>query len=525
MNTEKSSYSLFNPGTMVMLSLLMLACTSSEEEKKKLNSSNKFDRLPNVVFILADDLGYHDLGIYGQPLIQTPHIDRLATEGVRFTNFYAGSPVCAPSRSVLLTGQHTGHTKVRANYARQGQHPVPEYATNIHRMGLEEDDTTIGNVMQQAGYRTGLMGKWHLSGYEKENLPIHRGFDEYRGSDNASRESRKQDMELNGDEVVEIAEELRSDYSDDIKTANAVNFIKKNKDQPFFLMLSLSAPHKPFEIPSQGIYKDKPWNEMSKNYAAMITRLDQHVGMIRQTLQQEGLSENTVIIFGSDNGGEYRPFDGNKDDWKGDEEAYPVYEPQEWAEWTQLFKSTHPLKGGKGDMYEGGIRVPVIIHWPGQIEEGSVNTNPWYFADFMPTIAAIGGRTGIEGTDGINMIPVLKKEAEYPENRYLYWEFYHEGFAQALRWKDWKMIRWSTYRKRMYGEPQINDRRRSQKFPHLELYNLEKDISEENNVVEEYPQVREKMLELLDEARTETPYWPLTEEEKEGLRNSSVPQM
>ena len=524
MKTQKLSFRLIKLSTVMTISLIMMSCTFSDSEKRASSYSAEKGSV-NVVFILADDLGYHDLGSYGQSLIKTPNIDRLAEEGIKFTNFYAGSPVCAPSRSVLLTGQHTGHTKVRANYARQAQHPVPDYASNIHRMGLEEDDTTIGNVMQQAGYRTGLMGKWHLSGYKKENLPIHRGFDEYRGSDNAGRESRRRDMEFNGDKIVEISEDLRSDYSDDIKTANAVNFIKKNKDEPFFLVLSLSAPHKPFEIPSQGIYEDKPWNEMSRNYAAMITRVDEQVGMIRETLKEEGLSDNTVIIFGSDNGGEYRPFDGDKADWKGDEEAYPVYDPKEWAEWTQLFQSTHPLKGGKGDMYEGGIRVPMIVHWPGQLEGGVVNTDPWYFADFMPTIAAIGRITELGNTDGINMIPVLKKEQAYPENRYLYWEFYHEGFAQALRWKDWKLIRWSTYRKRMYGEPQINDRRRSAKFPHLELYNLEKDVSEEENVVEDYPQVRETMLELLNKARTETIYWPLTEKEKEGIRNSSTPQM
>jgi len=526
MKLKKLIFRITSVNIVVFISLIFVACDFSNKGGPDTNISTHIGQSPNVVFILADDLGYHDLGAYGQELIETPNIDQLAVEGMRFLDFYAGSPVCAPSRSVLMTGQHTGHTKVRGNYASEGgirKPPGSEEAPGIPRIGLQEGDITIGNLMQQAGYRTGLMGKWHLSGYDRQNLPIHRGFNEYRGSDNADDKSRAPDMEFYGDKVVEVPEEFRSDYNDDIKTRNAIDFIKRNSDQPFLLILSLGAPHKPFEIPSRGIYENQPWNEMSRNYAAMVTRLDQHVGIVMETLIEEGLDKNTVVIFGSDNGGEYRPYGG--DNWKGDEEAYPVYPPKDWTEWTQLFRSNYPLKGGKADMYEGGIRVPLIMRWPGQIERGSVNTDPWHFMDFMPTLAALGGVEPPANTDGINMLPIIQGRNDYPKDRYLYWEFNHESFAQAVRWRDWKFIRWSTYRKRMYGQPEINDQRRSEAYPFLELYDLKQDINEENNVVEEYPQIRKIILDFLEEARTESPYFPLTKEEKEGLTKSADPGM
>lgn len=511
----RSSISIFQILRILYFFLLVsfLGCDAPDLDDSKGISADfdDSDPPPNVIFILADDLGYHDLGVYGQELIKTPNIDQLAAEGIRFTNFYAGSPVCAPSRSVLLTGQHTGHTRVRANYARQGglgKPPRSDRAPGHLRVGLQESDTTIGNIMQHAGYWTGLMGKWHLSGYDKANLPLHRGFNEYRGSNLAGRGSG----EPKDNEAEDIPQKFSSDYNDDIKTYHAIDFIQRNRDKHFFLMVTLSAPHKPFEIFSQGIYKDRSWNEMSKNYAAMVTRMDWHVGEIMEALKREGVDKNTILLFGSDNGGEYRNYGGSN----------PVFSQEDWAQWTQLFKSNHPLKGGKADMYEGGIRVPMILRWPGQIKGGSVNNDLWYFPDFMPTLAAIGGVKPPADIDGINMLPILKKEEAYPKDRHLYWEFYHQSFAQAIRWQNWKLIRWSTYRKRIYGQKEINDQRRSEKFSFLELYNLGNDIAEEHNIVEQYPEIRQMLLDRMDSTRTESPYWPLTPEEKENLNYYSI---
>lgn len=465
------------------------------------------ERQPNIVLILADDMGYHDAGCYGQQHIKTPHIDQLANEGVRFTDFYAGSPVCAPSRSVLLTGQHAGHTKVRGNYARTGglrKPPGSDKEPSHPRVGLAAEDTTIAQVLQKAGYRTALFGKWHLSGYDPANLPVNRGFDEFRGPSLADFKTYQHEWEFRQSEVKRIEEKFENYYTDDVYAHYATDFIRRQGGQPFFLFLSLISPHKPLEHPDQGIYADKDWNEMSKNYAAMVSSVDDQVGKVMQALKAEGLDEHTMVIFCSDNGGEYREY------------------PDDWAAWTQLFQSNKPLRGGKADMYEGGIRVPAIIRWPEKIEAGIVNEQPWYFPDFMPTLANIAGVQPPEAIDGIDMMPILSGKKAYPEDRYLYWEFDHEGFMQALRWKDWKLIRWTHDNKRIFGQEERSEERRSSKYPSLELYNLATDISETNNVVEEHPEVVEKMVRMMGEARTDSPNWPLTEAEKALIKRTEI---
>ena len=480
-------------------------CFSSCSDKAKAEGIGNNSR-PNIVFIMADDLGYNDLGCYGQQQILTPNIDRMASEGIRFTDFFAGSTVCAPSRSVLMTGQHAGHTRIRANYAREGglrKPPGSSREASHRRVGLKESDTTIGGVLKNAGYRTAIFGKWHLSGYSMENLPIHRGFDEFRGESLADGESYLDSMEFHQDKVVPVDEGLRALFPDDVKTYHAVDFIRRNKENPFFVVLSLSAPHKPFEIKNQGIYVNKPWNEMSKNYAAMVDHIDKNVGKVLQTLQKEGLDENTIVFFCSDNGGEYREH------------------PEKWANWTRLFRSNSPLRGGKADMYEGGIRVPMIIRWPGKIQPGQTNNQPWYFPDIMPTLADLAGGKAVANTDGISMVPALKgQRVDFPEDRNLYWEFDHRGFMQAMRWKQWKLIRWTGTRKRIYGQAEMNNERRSEKYPFLELYNLEQDIGETTNVVDQNLDVVRKMLDYMDNARQNSLNWPLTEEEKTHMRTT-----
>lgn len=480
-----------------LIILCCVGCLSQNKDKEVFVGKRN---QPNIVFIMADDLGYNDLGIYGQKLIKTPNIDQMSSEGMRFTDFYAGSTVCSPSRAVLMTGLHSGHTRIRGNYARVGglqKTPGSTSPPGHRRVGLLESDTTIGNILKRAGYRTGIMGKWHLSGYSMENLPIHRGFDEFRGRSLANRESHLPDMAFHQDKIVKVEEPFSAMFPDDLRTYNTIDFIKKNKGGPFFVILSLTSPHKPFEIDDQGIYAEKPWNEMSKNYAAMVGRIDDNVGRIMKTLKEENLDENTIVFFCSDNGGEYREH------------------PEDWNNWTNLFQSNYPLKGGKADMYEGGIRVPMIIRWPGKIKSGQINSEPWYFPDIMPTLAEIAGGEAIDSTDGISILPALKgQHGKFTTDRFLYWEFDHRGFMQAARWKNWKLIRWTDYRKRIYGQAQMNDKRRNDKHPFLELYNLDQDIGETNNVVDQHPDVVKTILEYINNTRKDAPNWPLTETEK-----------
>jgi arylsulfatase A-like enzyme len=457
---------------------------------------------PNIVFIMADDLGSHDLGCYGQEYIQTPNIDRLASEGLRFTDFHAGAAVCAPSRSVLQTGMHTGHTTVRGNECRAGGLYQPPRSTGppgSMRIGLSASDTTIGHVMQNAGYYTGLIGKWHLSGYLKKNLPVYHGYHEYMGSCIADNRSSAPGMMFFQDSVKRIPEEFIANSRDGICANLSVDFIKRNRNTPFFLMLMFSTPHKPFNIADQGVYAEKTWNEMTKNYAALVTRMDQHVGQIINALRDLGLEENTIVVFCSDNGGEYRET------------------PEDWAEWTRTFQSNKPFKGGKADFYEGGIRVPMIIKWPRKIEPGRISSQPLYFADIMPTLAEITGVKTPVHSDGVSMLKILSGEKEKLEARFMYWEFEHRGFHQAVRWKNWVLLRWTHAQQRVYGEPGINDERQSAKYPFYELYNLDDDISQNHNVIEQYPDVAATMLDYLKTARDDSPYYPLTKWEKQSL--------
>lgn len=466
------------------------------------NRDVKIPEKPNIIFIMADDLGYHDLGCYGQERILTPNIDRMASEGLRFTNFYAGACVCAPSRAVLQTGLHTGHTTVRGNQCRSGGLRKPPGSPGIPasmRIGLPETEPTLADVLGQAGYHTGLIGKWHLSGYRYDNLPVKRGYDEYIGSSLADPRSSRGGYMFHNDSVVPIPDEFRAGSRDETWTLLAIDFIKRNRDKPFFLNLNLSTPHRPFRIRDQGIYADSSWNDMSKNYASLVNRLDSHVGMVMEALEELELKENTILIFCSDNGGEYREV------------------PEDWAEWTRTFRSNHPLKGGKADFYEGGIRIPFIARWPGVVQPGRESNQSLYFTDIMPTFAEIAG-TGIDYPhDGISMVDILTGTREKLNERFMYWEFEHRGFHQAVRWGDWVMLRYLQRQQRIYGQEGPDDRRRSARYPFYELYNLADDLSQENNVIEEYPEVANEMLEYLKSARLDNPYYPLTEAEQASL--------
>ncbi len=434
---------------------------------------------PNIIFVMADDMGYGDLGCYGQQRMATPNIDKLAREGIRFTDCYSGSTICAPSRSVLMTGQHTGHTRVRGNMCPVGGVVGYKGTRQVRRVCLTDEDITIGHVMQQAGYRTGIVGKWHLGAYDPKAGPMDRGFDEFSGwLINAARtggyypEQRVIDRELV--DVPENANGQQQRYTTDLCTDEAIAFLKKNKKAPFFLYLAYNNPHSPLEVPDLGPYRDMNWPQHCKIYAAMIHRLDQNIERLMQSIQDMGLDENTLVLFCSDNG--------------------PRSEPREiQTEVSNFFDSNGPLRGYKRDLYEGGIRVPMIARWPGTVKPGTTSDMPWYFADVMATVADVGHAKVPANTDGISVMPVLTGQKKNMGDRFLYWEYFESGFQQAVRWGKWKAL--SLKR----GQP-------------LELYDLSRDIGEQNNVAAEHPEVIKQIETYLKTARTESLNWPLSKE-------------
>ncbi|QNL48265.1 arylsulfatase [Olivibacter sp. SDN3] len=431
---------------------------------------------PNIIFILADDLGYGDLGIYGQQLIQTPNIDQLGREGIIFTDFYAGAPVCSPSRSVLLTGLHTGHTTIRGNATIEGGIAGKKGKQTVYRANLLDTDYTIGNLLQDAGYTTALVGKWHVDGYDSLATPLHRGFDEFTGwlinQPETYASTYWPGKRYRNGELIAIEENAsgsRNYYETHLCTDEAIDFLSRqqNTQQPFFLMVNYNNPHSPLDAPDHAIYKDKDWPEDMKIYAAMTHYLDQSVAKIKNHLIQNGLSENTLIIFCSDNGPRS----------EGTEQLTAV---------ADFFDSNGDLRGYKRDLYEGGIRVPFIVWAPGITRHPNKNTTPAYFADIMPTLGEIAGASNAYQTDGISIYPAIKGSPQ-AKKRFLYWEFFERGFEQAVRYGKWKAIK------------------RANK---LALYDLEKDIAEQTDLAAKYPEVLEEINSYLANCRTESPFWP-----------------
>ena len=425
-------------------------------------------RVPNIVFILADDLGYGDLGCYGQKLIQTPHLDALAASGLRFTQCYAGSTVCAPSRAVLMTGMHSGHAQVRGNKL------VP----------LRPEDRTVAEVLKAAGYRTGLVGKWGLGEPESTGIPNRKGFDYFFGYLNQVHAHNyypdylwrnQEKVPLPGNVVEKGVATKRAVYSPDLFTAEALKFVGQEVDKPFFLYLAYTLPHANneagklgMETPDDKPYTDRAWPQAQKNHAAMITRLDAEVGKLMKRLQELKLDERTIVFFTSDNGPHREG---------GAEPAF--------------FHSSGPLRGIKRALTEGGIRVPMIVRWPGVIKPGRVSEHVWAFQDFLPTAAELAGAKAPAGIDGVSQLPTLRGEKQ-PGHEFLYWEFHEGGFSQAVRMGDWKLIR------RPYS-----------KEPAPELYNLKNDLAEAKNVAAAHPEVVAKIENYLKTARTDSKDWPV----------------
>jgi arylsulfatase A-like enzyme len=423
---------------------------------------------PNIVLIVADDLGYGDLGCYGQKKILTPNIDRLAAEGVRFSRAYAGSPVCAPSRCSLMTGMHNGHNRIRDN--------LP------HGVFLRPDDVTVAEVLKQAGYRTGAIGKWSLGEAGSHGVPNKQGFDYWYGhlsQDQAIQyyptylwENEKmvllQDMVMVNDvgKMVGNKAGKRVKYTHDLFTEKALSFIDDNADRPFFLYLPYTIPHfseypsddpDHFMVPDDEPYTDRPWPQAAKNYAAMIGRLDRDVGRIIDRLKKLGIDSNTIVFFTSDNG----PYLGC---------------PQT----RDFFDSNGPLRGGKRDLYEGGIRVPMIVRWPGKIRPGVVTGQLLAFWDFLPTAAELARVPAPEGIDGINVLPLILGGAIPAKHEYLYWDYGHvrKKYKQAVRMGQWKAVR-------------------NGRDAPIELYDLERDIGETADVAKECPELVKHMEQIM----------------------------
>lgn len=428
-----------------------LGCTVPAQN----NDSNRVRHKPNIVFIIVDDMGYYDLGCYGSKSIKTPNIDRMAVQGMRFTDAYSGATVCAPARSCLMTGCHMGHTSVRGNSGG-----IP----------LLDDDATAAEVLKKVGYVTGGFGKWGLGEVGTAGVPEKQGFDVFFGyyhqvhahyyyTPYLWRNSKR--VALPGNEGGK-----RTQYTHNEVFKETIRFIRENKDRPFFCYAPWTLPHGRYEFPEDDpawqMYKDKSWPKDAKVVAAMDTMIDRHAGELLDVLKELGLDNKTIVFFCSDNGAARR-FDG-------------------------VHNSCGPMRGLKRSMYEGGIRVPMIAYWPGNIKPGTVSNLPWYFPDVMPTLAELAGASKYvpSGIDGISVVPTLLGPQAAGRNqekhKFLFWE--HRGI-RAARTARWKAV--------------LNTNKRD-KQGQLELYDLNKDIGETTNLADKHTEIAAKMKSIIERA-------------------------
>ena len=460
---------------------------------------------PNVIFILADDLGYRELGSFGQKLIRTPHLDKLAAQGMKLTQHYCGNAVCAPSRCVLMTGKHPGHAWIRSNKADppEGQEPI-----------LSEE-VTLGELMQQEGYVTGAFGKWGLGGPDTTGQPLDQGFHRFFGYLCQSHahsyypsflRSDRGTVELNNNPAVfghanfkkgddktdpKSYEQFKgTDYAPDRINEQVLSFIRKNKDKPFFCYYPTVIPHVALHVPDEDLkpyldlgWKDPPFTKQKgygytphftprAAYAAMITRMDQYIGNVMNLLDELGLAENTLVVFSSDNGTTHLDLEVDFD----------------------FFESVGELRGLKGSLYEGGVRVPTLVRWPGRVAAGSSHGRISGFEDWMPTILeAVKAKTSPPADiDGISLLPTLLGNQQH-ERPFLYREFTGYGGQQTVRVGDWKAVR------QKLGRGQLK----------TELYNIAKDIGESKDVATDHPDIVRKLEQLMAEQHVPSKLFPL----------------
>lgn len=456
----------------------IFACTSTTQTKQ----------MPNIVFILVDDLGYGDIGVNGQEHISTPHLNQMANEGLVLSQFYAGSPVCAPSRSALMTGMHTGHTHIRGNKEIQpeGQEPILDSLI------------TIAEVLKSAGYTTGAFGKWGLGFVSTEGDPLNQGFDRFYGYNCQRQSHRYYPPHLwNNDTRIEIPDnnpQNAAGYAPDLIQQEALNFIEVNAEKPFFLFLPYTLPHAELVVPDDSLfrkykgrfdevpyhgndyipgeartgYASQPYPKAA--FAAMVNRIDVYVGQVMAKLKELGIEDNTLVIFTSDNG---PAREGGAD--------------------PDFFDSNGVFRGYKRDVYEGGIRVPFIAKWPGKVAPGSMNNHVSAFWDLLPTFADIANVEIQHKIDGLSLLPTWTGDGQQEEHQYLYWEFHEQGGKQAVRKGNWKAVRLN-----------VNNNPKSS----IELYDLKKDPEEQHNLASQHPDIVAEMAAIMKEAHIESDIFP-----------------
>ena len=482
MHQNKITLDCRSQKTLLWIGFLFLACLPSWN----LIATEPVAK-PNLIWIMADDLGYGDLGCYGQKVIVTPNLDRMSKEGIRFTHFYSGATVCAPSRSVLMTGMHHGHTRVRGNAGQR----------NPKAQALGPEDVTVAKVLQQAGYRTALVGKWGLGdvGLAASGLPRKQGFDSFFGYLNQNHAHnhfpdflwRNESKIALPNVVVPVGENgggYATDakvFADDLFVDEAIQFVKENRSSPFYLYWSMVIPHANNErtralkngaqVLDFGPYAKEDWPEPDKGQAAMIFRLDGYVGKMLDTLNELGLAENTLVLFTSDNG----PHNESNHD-------------------LARFNPSGPYTGIKRSLTDGGIRVPLIAWWPGKIKPQSETGHVSYFGDWMATAADLAGTTPPSGVDSISMVATLLGKVEtQSSHEFLYWEFHEGGFKQAALY----LGRWKGIRKGSFDAPIL-------------LYDQLNDVAEKTNVADLHPDIASKISNYLKSARSESTDWKPT---------------
>jgi arylsulfatase A len=431
------------------------------------------DRRPNIIFIFSDDLAQGDVGCYGQKLIKTPHLDRMAAEGTRYTQAYCGTTVCAPSRTSLMTGLHTGHTPVRANW---------EIASGEGQLPLPEDTITVAELLKNAGYTTGCFGKWGMGMFNTTGSPLKQGFDHFFGY-NCQRHAHsyfptylyndESSFELPGNDGKGVGKT----YAQELIQQDAEKWLRTNRDKPFFMFYAITLPHGRHEIDDLGQYAEQNWTAQQKAYAAQVTRLDSDVGRLLALLKELNLDDNTLVMLAGDNGSS---FDEN-------------------SELGRLFDQSMggKLRGFKRGMYEGGLRQVAISRWPGKIPAGRVSEEAWALWDFLPTAVELAGAQVPKDfrTDGISLVNFLQG-GPAPAREYFYWELHEGPFIQAIRFGNWKAVR--------NGPAKL-----------LELYDLSSDSSEKNNVAMQNPDLVAKAEALMKAAHVDDPNWPIFENQKQ----------
>jgi arylsulfatase A len=432
---------------------------------------------PNIIFVLGDDIGQGDLGCYGQQKIKTPNLDKMAAEGIRFTQAYSGTTVCAPSRTSLMTGLDMGHSPVRANR---------EIAKGQGQMPLPETTVTVAQLLKQQGYATACMGKWGMGMFDTTGSPLKKGFDRFYGY-NCQRHAHSYFPEYlyDNDTRIDLPENkggAKKTYADRLIQKNVLSWVEQQGTKPFFLFYSTTLPHGSYEIDDLGQYKDKSdWTEQAKAFAAMVSRLDQNIGELTALLKKMGVDKNTLILLSGDNGAAF-----------DDKSAISKFFNQ---------SMDGKLRGFKRGMYEGGLRQASIAYWPGTVPAGKVSDAPWAFWDFLPTCVELAGATYPEGykPSGQSLASFLKG-GPAPQREYFYWELHEGSFIQAIRFGNWKAVKNGPNAK-------------------IELYDLATDSAEKNNLADQHPDKVKQAEELLTKARVDDPNWPIKEQKQVPAKN------